>query len=150
MWSYSGSPALRSASKHCFVVFGAFERNDDPRGPRHSAAVLDAPRFSNARITREFEQAASARPVRLVSNRLAKLGDTLGLLEDDPGIVLSFRAGGFAFVHHARVGPERNARTPIAGRIVAHNVAPFLAVDVAVTVGERPVVLVAGAVVASA
>src|SRR6185295_19474146 len=73
---------------------------------------------------------------------LAEVRHALGQLENQPGIVGGRRARRFTLVEDPGIGPIGNARTTSTPGIVAHDIAPFAAVDVAMPVGDRCVVLV--------
>src|SRR5215470_1539904 len=66
---------------------------------------------------------------------LPERGHARSLLTDDAGVVEVGRAGRLATHQHRRARPHRHARAAAATLLIAHDVAPFGAVDVAVSVG---------------
>ena len=81
---------------------------------------------------------------------LSEFRHTLGLLEDDPRVVTGKGAHGFALVCDPGIRPVGDARATTAALLVTHHVAPFGAIDVAVSKRERIFVLIHVPIVPSA
>src|SRR5437660_979390 len=67
---------------------------------------------------------------------LTELRHALGLLKNNSCIIGIDGASWIAPKLYCGVGPDGNARTAVATRLVAHDVAPFHSVDVSVAVSE--------------
>src|SRR5215471_21744270 len=67
----------------------------------------------------------------------SKSGDPRSLLENNARVVEVWRAGRFALDHHFGARPHRQPWAAAAALLVAHYVAPFSAVHVAVAIGKR-------------
>src|SRR6516164_9571452 len=68
---------------------------------------------------------------------LSELGNALGLLENDSGVVGSSGPGRLTLVHDPGVGKVRYARAATTAFLVAHDVAPFGSVHIPVSIGKR-------------
>src|SRR5262245_45260546 len=79
--------------------------------------------------------------------KLSELRNALRVFENYPGTIGRKGTGGFAVVHDSGIRPERYARTTPTTLIVTHDVPPFVAVDVAMPIGDRRVTLVHKAIV---
>src|SRR5262249_23655574 len=79
-----------------------------------------------------------------------KVGARGRLLGNYAGIIELGGAGGLAFDKHLRAGPHRDAPAAATAVLITHDVAPLLAVDVTMPVGERRHDLVTGELVARA
>src|SRR5215510_2737262 len=58
------------------------------------------------------------------------------LFRDHARIVQLWSAGRLALDQHFWAGPHRKARAPVAARLIAHDIAPFGAIDVAMAIGK--------------
>src|SRR5215471_4495851 len=68
---------------------------------------------------------------------LSEGGDPRSLLQDNACVVEFRRTGRLALDFDQRTRPDRQARAAAAALLIAHDVAPLGAADVAVTIGER-------------
>src|SRR5262245_54616007 len=87
---------------------------------------------------------ASSRPNRRARNAscLTEIGYALGKLQNDPGAICGRGASRLPFVKHPWIGPIGYAWTASTTGLVAHDVAPFGVIYVAMAIRERLVVLV--------
>src|SRR5215467_12533778 len=76
------------------------------------------------------------------SARLSEVGNALGLLKNDSGVVAGGGAGRLSLVGDPGVGPVGYAGAATAALFVAHDIAPLRAIHVAMGVGKRSVVSV--------
>src|SRR5262245_5276141 len=76
------------------------------------------------------------------ATRSSEGGNTGGLLGNDTRVVELGRAGRLTPHDNLRARPHGQSRTAVAALLVAHDVPPLRAVDIAMAVGERRHVLV--------
>src|SRR5262245_9335257 len=81
---------------------------------------------------------------------LPEVGERFGLFKDDAGIVVGECPGGFALIQHPGVRPVGYARAALTAFLVAHDVAPFAAVDVTVAIGKGRLIAIDQAVMSRA
>src|SRR5262245_3794019 len=99
-----------------------------------TAAEVVTSALACCRCSRPFtEQKSSAE----VAATLPEVGNAWRFFANDAGIVLVRRASRLTLEHHRGIRPDRHPSAAAAAFLIAHDVAPLGAVDIAVTIGER-------------